>query len=137
MSDKSCIIIDDEPQDEIVDNLKADASHRGIHLSCVQLNPQDQDYEKDVGDDARPDFVIDIDKIIEKLKTIGCRRADVIACDFYLQDDNVNGFDIIHKLRTQLHYKKEIILYSANLETVIREILLERSLEDQTSSQSA
>lgn len=131
MNDKSCIIIDDEPQDEIVENLKADARHRGIQLSCVQLNPQDQDYEKDVGDNERPEYVIDIEKVIEKLKTIGCRRVDVIACDYFLQDDNINGFDIIHKLRNQLHYKKEIILYSANLETVIREILLERSVEEQ------
>lgn len=135
MTDKFCIIIDDEDQDEIVENLKTDAGGRGIRLNCYQLNPQDEAYLKDVGDEARPEYVIDIEKIVESLKTINYRYAkvDVIACDFFLQDDHVNGFEIIRKLRGQLNYKKGVILYSANLETVIREILLGHRLNEQVN----
>jgi hypothetical protein len=131
MTDKHCIIIDDEDQDEIVENLKADAKARGIGLVCFQLNPQDDQFHKNVGTDSVPEYVIDIEKIVEKLRTIEYRysKVNVIACDYRLQDDHVNGFEIIRKLRNQLQYKKSIILYSANLETVINEILL-GSLED-------
>lgn len=134
MTDKYCIIIDDEDQDEIVENLKADAKSKGIGLTCFQLNPQDDEFHKNTGTDAIPEFVIDIEKIADKLKTTEYRRAkvDVIACDYLLQDDHVNGFEIIRKLRNQLNYKKSIILYSATLDTVISEILL-GDLEDRVS----
>jgi CheY-like chemotaxis protein len=125
MKDKYCIIIDDESQDEIVENLKADARQRGVDLTCFQLNPQGDDCHKNVGDDKRPNFVIDMEKVVAKLRSAEYRKlkVNVIACDYNLQDDEVDGFEIIRKIRNDLNYKKEIILYSANIDIVIRRIL--------------
>lgn len=133
MIDKFCIIIDDEPQDEIVTNLTEDAGRKGIRLRCVQLNPQDETYHKNTGDENHPDFVIDLDRVLKALKSqeYGKLRADVIACDYNLQDDHVNGFEIIRNLRNQLKYRNEVILYSANLDMVIRNILSEGNLGEQ------
>lgn len=128
MIDKFCIIIDDESQDEVVENLKADAMQHGIRLNCFQLNPNGNTYHKNIGSDEHPDYVIDIDKVTAALKPPEypkLRKVDVIACDYNLEDDEVNGWELIRKLRFHLNYKKEIILYSGNLDTVISEILRE------------
>ncbi len=61
----------------------------------------------------------------------GFRRTHVFACDYYLQDNDVNGFEIIRKLRGELKYKNAIVLYSAGLETVIKEILTLPGRKDQ------
>src|SRR5438552_8889997 len=99
MIDKFCIIIDDESQDEIVENLKADAMRHGSRLNCFQLNPQDKTYSKNIGDEMRPEYVIDIDKVMAALKTPEYRRlrVNVIACDYNLEDDEVNGWELIRK----------------------------------------
>jgi hypothetical protein len=132
MTDKFCIIIDDEPQDEVVENLKDDARQIGIQLHCYQLNPQEEGFQKNAGTEDAPHFVIDIEKITAALRTPDYRRVkvDIIACDYHLEDDVVNGYEIIRKLRNHLHYRKAIILYSGNLETVIREILREENLRE-------
>lgn len=126
MTDKYCIIIDDEDQDEIVENLIEDARRLGIALTCFQLNPLDDRFNKNVGSDSAPEDVIDLEKIVEALGTNEYRRSkvNVIACDYRLQDDHVNGFEVIRKLRNELNFKGSVILYSANLETVIADILL-------------
>lgn len=133
MIDKSCIIIDDEPQDEIVENLVGDASKVGIRLTCYQLDPQADRYYKNAGTEEEPEYVIDISKVMEALKSPAYRkcRVDVVACDYHLEDDQVNGYEIIRKIRFHLNYRKGIILYSGNLETVIREILREDNLQEQ------
>jgi hypothetical protein len=127
MIDKSCIIIDDEDQDEIVENLQVDANRLGIRLSCFQLNPQGEAYYKNIGDENQPDYVIDLDKVSTALMTPQYRRlrVDVIACDYDLGDDEVNGYELIRKLRGHLNYRREIILYSGNLNRVIAGILRE------------
>ncbi len=127
MNDKSCIIIDDEDQDEIVENLQTDANRLGIRLSCFQLNPQKDAYYKNIGDENVPDYVIDADKVAAALMTPAYRRlrVDVIACDYDLGDDEVNGYELIRRLRGGLNYRKEIILYSGNLNRVIKGILRE------------
>lgn len=132
MIDKSCIIIDDDPQDEVVENLKNDATHYGIRLHCLQLNPQNDSYNKNVGDDNQPDYVIDLDKVISALRSPEYRRlkVDVIACDYNLQDDEVNGYELIRRLRFPRIYKKDVIIYSGNLDTVIWKILQEGSLKE-------
>lgn len=129
MIDKFCIIIDDEPQDGIIKNLCRGLKRENINLECEQLNPQDDKYNKNKGTESAPEYVIDLDEIIKDLNTSKYlkRKVDLIACDYSLQDDEVNGFEIIRKLRNELNYNKEIVLYSANLDNVIREILEDRN----------
>lgn len=125
MIDKFCIIIDDEDQNEIVENLREDAAKQGIRLNCFQMNPQSEAYYKNKGTPERPDYVIDLDKVSSDLLTPAYRKlkVDIIACDYDLQDDEVNGYTLIGKLRGHLKYQKEIILYSANLDRVVNAIL--------------
>src|SRR5688572_32133766 len=100
MIDKFCIIIDDEDQNEIIENLKEDAAKLGIRLNCFQMNPQQDAYYKNRGTEERPDYVIDLDKVSNDLLTPTFRKlkVDIIACDYDLQDDEVNGYALIRKL---------------------------------------
>ena len=65
-----------------------------------------------VGSEPRPDYVIDCsNRVVERIRMSGFRRTHVFACDYYLQDNDVNGFEIIRKLRGELKYKNAIVLH--------------------------
>ena len=127
MIEKRCIIIDDEPQDASIENLVEALRKDGISLNCLQLNPKDKEFRKNIGTIETPNYAIDIDLVLAKLSTHEYfkRRVDLIACDYNLEDDEINGFEIITTLRID-SYKHEIILYSGSLETVIDKILDEQ-----------
>lgn len=123
MNDKFCIIIDDEPQTEIIEDLVHRAKGYGLQLICEQLNPQN--FLEEISSDGNKDFVINLEKIKSELHTTKYlrRKVDLILCDFGLQDKKINGFEIIRNLRNEWNYKKKIILYSATIEDVIENIL--------------
>jgi len=133
MIDKSCIIIDDEDQQEIIENLKVDAERYGIRLICYQMNPQTEPFYKNIGNKSVPEYVIDLNKVSAALLTKDFRklRVDVIACDYDLGDDEVNGYELIRRLRFHLNYRKEVILYSGNLDRVVRAIVRQEDPKEQ------
>ncbi len=127
-----CIIIDDSTQimdsamiTKIKENVKTTAS---IELELIQLNPK---IEGLVNEDNGS---ILLDKVIERLNTPDYlkRQVHLIICDYELGDPDVNGFEIIRQLRNKLGSKKEIILYSSNIEDVIAKIIAKE--EDKTKS---
>lgn len=130
MIDKVCIIIDDEDQKDVMDDLVHQAKGHQINLECVQLNPQEDKFYKEITDDNGDiDQVIDLDKIIEELRTpkyLYRPSIAVLAFDYGLQDKVITGFEIIKKLRREKITKKKIVLYSATIEKVIEDLMQDK-----------
>ncbi|RZK38904.1 MAG: hypothetical protein EOO90_20650 [Pedobacter sp.] len=134
-----CIVIDDSSQildtatfNTIKENVKNSAS---IDLELIQLNPKSEEMINE------EDGSILLDKVIERLNTPDYlkRQIHLIICDYELGDEKVNGFEIIRLLRNNLGSKKEIILYSSNIENVIDKIINKeedkaKSIKDLVSS---
>jgi len=122
MEECNCIIIDDTPNivksatiSDIKDRVQQN-SH--FHLNLLQLNPKDEEFLND------EDGSIIMEKLLEKLDSPSYLKQQIhlIICDYELGDKNVNGFEIVRELRNKLRTKKEIILYSSNIEDVIKKI---------------
>lgn len=124
MIEKKCIIIDDEPQDESIENLTETLRKEGIRLDCRQLNPKDREFRKNIGTPETPEYAIDLNLVLDKLSTVDFfkKKVDIIACDYNLGDDKVNGFEVIAALRAK-SYNRGIMLYSGSQDQVIRAIL--------------
>lgn len=117
MSKKTCLIVDDENQDEIFrsgikEKLKIsgyDVDLIFIHTTRKEVLNKDQD--------------IDIEKLSEYIKQqIKDAKVDIAVTDFNLSDDNVNGLHVIEIIR-KLRPKVPIVLYSGKREEVIKSVL--------------
>jgi len=123
MENKYLVLVDEQNQDTTLQKLKDSLHEDGFNLVFEQINPQMPEFQERKDGDV----TISIDKVMQKISNIPFfRYADTIACDYNLVPD-INGFDIICKIR-ELNYKlnKKIILYSAGIEAVISEIIFQK-----------
>lgn len=117
MSTKTCIIIDDVNQNNVINTdivlpLRKDA----IDVHVTYINATDPDLLDD-------DSNICIEKLEAKLYDAfhNC-SIDVVATDFDLSDDNINGkhiAEIAHKIRNNV----PIIIYSGDRSKVVAEVI--------------
>jgi len=122
MIKRSCLIIDNEDQTEEIEKLVRDAKHQGIELDCHQFN---------VGNTAYSDILsggyIDIDKVCQEFrKKFKGIYFDIIAFDWDLEDDNINGVELIRQFTSKkiARYSPKIV-YSGVLDDVIKDIIQE------------
>lgn len=115
--EKVCLIIDDKDQQHIFEAKIRDILARdGYEVNAVLINTTDPEVLNDEQN-------IDIEKLTEHIKRkINDGHIDVIAQDFNLSDDNINGLNVIEIIR-QMGRKTPIVLYSGNREQVIRSIV--------------
>ncbi len=117
MEDRVIIVIDDNDQtkdvdEKIVQNLKRD----GILVKSIIINPNTREFFNDNSD-------IDLEKLIEGVKQRAAgHHIDLVACDYELGEEHVNGFTVIEKLREERFKKCPIILYSGKEDKVIADI---------------
>jgi hypothetical protein len=115
---KSCLIIDDNPQDAEIETIVRGARKQNIELNCFQFN---------VGSTQRSDLLtnggIDAQKVIEIFrKEFSGTKIDLICIDYQLEDDKVSGLDILNLLH-DLRKKCQYMIYSSNLDQVVGEII--------------
>lgn len=118
--DRRCLIIDDEGDTQSrFPLLKSKGRAKGFNVDCLFFNPVDECSNKDL--------VIDSEKVKTKIrKLIEENRIDLIACDYNLGDDSFSGLEMIDIVR-QKDMTCVIILYSGNLNDIIKKILTEKS----------
>ena len=122
MIEKFCIVVDNEPQDEILVKIARILHEKGMKLTYEQLNPSEEKFL--VKDNDGEGFHISIDKIKEELDTPRYlrRKVNLLACDYELKKDAVtNGFDVILAAR-ELKFSQHSILYSGGLRMVVNGI---------------
>lgn len=122
--DKVCLIVDDKDQQhtfksQIQETLKKEGCNVGVVLINT-TNPQILDEDQN----------IDKEKLIAYIKKeIEGKHIDVVATDFDLSDEAVNGLDVIEIIRN-IRAKVPIILYSGNLERAIKSVIGDPSTKD-------
>lgn len=117
MSDKTCLIIDDNDQMRVFDSkIKNVLQIEGFNVDCIHIKTTESDVLNDESN-------IDSDKLFQKIRdAIKDRSIDIVATDYDLSDDKINGMNVISIIRT-LRKKVPIILYSGKLERVINDII--------------
>lgn len=128
MVQRHLIVVDEQSQEDrlkrICDNLKGD----GIDLIYKEIDPSHCSKRKENGD-----IVVDVDAFTKLLKDIPfLDHLDVFATDYNLIEGQLKGIDVIsifNKIRP--FYRKRMVIYSAQIETVIGDILTGKNFEEQ------
>lgn len=119
MLNKTLLVIDNEDQQDVLEGLVKEAQKVNVILDYYQYN---------IGGPLEPD-VLDKDGNldIEKAKSIykdrfGKQRFDIIACDYYLDVENINGVELMRVMGVECFGPNpRILMYSGLLREVIKE----------------
>ena len=120
------IVIDDSDQETNIRALELRLKKLCIpHIE--QINTSAIDLRKDDGSDH-----LDIAKLKTRLEErFKGKRIDWIATDFNLGEDEIDGIDIVRiMLEIRRFKRKNIILYSGNIQSAIRKVLNETRVSD-------
>lgn len=97
---KRILIIDNESQDEEIEKMIRDAHNVGIELECDQYN---------VGSTEETDLLdkgfLNIEKVIQEYKKRFKGTYSLIACDWDLNDDNVDGIELLRQFKANNIWK--------------------------------
>lgn len=120
MIKRSCLIIDNEDQSEEIEKLVRDAKNQGIELDCRQFEVGKTSYGE----------VLSLGKIdIEKVEKEAKKRYknivfDVIAFDYELDDEDINGVELLRNFNKKRLFKHSPkLVYSGVLDNVLRDII--------------
>ena len=133
MIQKHLILIDEQPQKAVLEKMHATLRDEGIELIYNEFNPIN--YQKrDNGQLLFNTEAFQNDLIALPYFT----RLDSIVCDYNLIAGMIDGFQIIKIIKgINLSYKKQVILYSAQIENVIGDILKSGNFEKQQENLKA
>ena len=127
MIQKILILVDEQPQSSVLRNIEAILKNDGIELVYKEFNPIN--YQK------RENGEILFDAESFKADLCGLpyfTRLDSIVCDYNLIAGIIDGFQIIKIIKSiNPNYKKQVILYSAQIESVIEDIIRTDDFEKQ------
>lgn len=127
MIQKFLILVDEQPQSSVLRNIETILKNDGIELVYKEFNPIN--YQK------RENGEILFDAESFKADLCGLpyfTRLDSIVCDYNLIAGIIDGFQIIKIIKSiNPNYKKQVILYSAQIESVIEDIIRTDDFEKQ------
>lgn len=127
MIQKYLILVDEQSQSAVLQNITATLKSEGIELIFKEFNPIN--YQKrDNGE-----IFFDIESFKNDLLNLPYfRQLDSIVCDYNLIAKVIDVFQIIQIIKSiNPNYKKQVILYSAQIETVIEDIIKVGDFEKQ------
>ena len=121
---KHLILVDEQSQTDRLERISENLKKDGIELVYEEINPNDYSNRLESGD-------LEFDKNALKKKLLSIRflsHLDIFATDYNLVEDELKGIDLIAMLYELLpHYNKKIIMYSAQIEDVINNIITKRA----------
>lgn len=124
MERKHLILVDEQSQTDRLKRISENLKKDGIELVYEEINPNDYSNRLESGD-------LEFDKHALKKKLLSIRflsHLDMFATDYNLVEDELKGIDLIAMLYELLpHYNKKIIMYSAQIEDVIDNIITKRA----------
>ena len=119
MTQKICLIIDDDDQSEVFDTIKREGQKHGIDIDCIQFN---------VGNPSEREILVDEqvnpEKVIEVMRErYRGKKIDIIAIDWDLSVPTMSGPQLIKKLNdNSLRDRVPKILYSGILKNEIEKL---------------
>lgn len=133
MDNRYIIVVDEQSQKDRLDRIATNLKKEGVILNYSEINPTL--YHKRL---ENSDIGFDEEKFIEALKAIPfINQVDVFASDYNLIDKTLKGIHVINLfLKIRPGYKRKIVIYSAQIETVIQDIITKAgdTIEVQVSS---
>lgn len=120
MVQKHLILVDEQSQTDRLKRISESLKNDGIELIYEEINPNDYSSRLESGD-----LYFDKDALMRKLKSINfLSHLDVFATDYNLVEDELKGEDLIKMLYELLpYYRNKVIVYSAQIEEVITNII--------------
>lgn len=117
---KRILIIDNEPQSEEIEKMIRDAHNSGIELECDQYNVGSTE-ETDLLDNG----LLNIEKVIQEYKKRYTGKSySLIACDWDLNDDKIDGIELLRQFSANNIWKHTPkMLYSGLLDEKLNEKL--------------
>lgn len=113
---KKCIIFDNEDQSEEIIKLIRDAHSKGIDIECDVFYVGSTFFT-----DVLTEGKIDIQKVVSEFKkSFGGQTYHLAAFDWSLDDDNINGVELIRQLsHNKILKNTPKLIYSGVLEDVL------------------
>jgi hypothetical protein len=120
MIKRSCLIIDNEDQSEEIEKLVRDSKNQGIELDCRQFEVGKTSYGEVLSSGK-----IDIEKVEKEAKKRYKNIVfDVIAFDYELDDEDINGVELLRNFNKKRLFKHSPkLVYSGVLDNVLRDII--------------
>src|SRR5258708_25687405 len=111
--EKKCLIIDNEDQSAVLEKLKRDGEKKGFIIECDQFN-----VGSTFADELLTNGKIDIPKVIDCYKRrFKGQIFHLAAIDWDLNDDGVDGIELLRQFRSKKILKTTpILLYTGLLE---------------------
>lgn len=128
MEQRHLIVVDEQPQTDALKRIGKSLRSDGIELISLEIDPSE--YKKRL---ENGDVIFDRDAFAKAIKSVPfINHLDVFATDYNLIENLLKGIDVV-KLFNEIrpYYKKRIVIYSAQIETVISDILVDKSFDQQ------
>ena len=124
MVQRHLILVDEQSQKDRLKRISESLKKDGIELIYEEINPNDYSSRLESGDSK-----FDKAALKDKLHSIKfLSHLDIFATDYNLVEDELKGIDLIAILYELLpYYNKKIIMYSAQIEDVIDNIITKRA----------
>ena len=120
MVQRHLILVDEQSQKDRLKRISESLKNDGIELIYEEINPNDYSSRLESGD-----LYFDKDALMSKLQSISfLSHLDIFATDYNLVENELKGEDLIRMLYELLpHYRNRVIVYSAQIEDVITNII--------------
>lgn len=120
MEQKHLILVDEQSQTDRLTRISENLKKDGIELVYEEINPNEYWDRLESGDSK-----FDKAALKDKLHSIRfLSHLDIFATDYNLVDDELKGEDLIEMLYELLpHYRNKVVVYSAQIEDVITNII--------------
>lgn len=124
MEQRYLILIDEQSQKDRLLRIARNLKNDGIQLVYKEINPNDCTVRSDNGD-----LTLDRNALKNELESVSfISHLNVFATDYNLVSDELKGIDMIEMLYSVLpNYRKKVVIYSAQIDDVINNIITERA----------
>ena len=128
MVQRHLIVVDEHSQKDRLERICGNLRNDGIELIYKEINPSHCTKRQENGDK-----VFDEVAFTQALKDVPfLDHLDVFATDYNLIEDQLKGIDVISIFnRLKPFFRKRMVIYSAQIETVIGDIIQGKSFDEQ------
>ena len=133
MEQRFLLLVDEQSQADRLKRIAASLKNDGIALVYKEINPIAYQKRTEKGDDIS----FDKDAFAQALREVPfIHHLDVFATDYNLIEEQLKGIDVLSLFSDiNLYYRKKVVIYSAQIESVIGDLLTrgEGTFEEQVS----
>lgn len=126
MEQRHLLLVDEQSQKDRLERIKESLKNDGIELIYQEIDPTQFTERQENGDS-----IFNKDRLKRELKSVPLlSHLDVFATDYNLIEEDLKGIDVIEILYDIMpHYRNHVVIYSAQIDDVINNIMLKRATD--------